>query len=158
MSRIARDWQCLNKRCNNIFEAWDNSPTCPKCKCVKVQWKPTGISIGKVAPSIDRTLRAQADRYGLSDMGQRGGTKAGEPAKPDAPQARVHGDVRPYTPAPGFSVPFTGTDQATCTWSQNAPSFKVRAPIEVAAGGAKFRHPKKIPTHVAAIDKRQIKV
>lgn len=135
---VLKDWICLNRRCGAEFEAWDASPTCPRCGCVKVQYRPSGGHIGKVAGRIDQVLRAQADAYGLTDMGQRGGTHAGESVKRAPPPPKPLTGLPNFRPAPGIDMQIA--DGASCQWSSQATGVRLRAPTDPARMGRFKNH------------------
>lgn len=156
MAFILRSWQCLNRRCKSVFDHGDPNPACPKCGNVRVQWVPGGGHIGKVAPGMDRTLRGLADRFGLTNMGQRGGTHAGEAAKPDLPTPRPIDPSAPmYRPAPGFEVPWSNAPTAAFS----SQVFPLGSTSRVPINGPKFKQGKqKLPTQIVATDPRKIAV
>lgn len=156
MAFILRSWQCLNRRCKSIFDHGDPNPACPKCGNVRVQWVPGGGHIAKVAPGMDRTLRGLANRFGLTDMGQRGGTHAGEAAKPDRPTPRPVDPSTPmYRPAPGFEVPWS----AGPTAAFSSQVFPLGSTSRVPINGPKFKRGKQgLPTQVVGTDNRKIAV
>lgn len=66
---ISRDWHCQNEQCGQAFHSFDNhNPPCPRCGCVRVSWIPGGGHIGKMARSVDRSLRAIAESQGMTNL------------------------------------------------------------------------------------------
>ena len=145
-SYILRTWACMNRACAREFEAGEANPPCPHCGNVRVQWVPGG---GKIlhgsTRGMDETLKGLAQSYGLTDMGQRGGTQAGEPAKPALPQ----GNGRVYSPMPGFEVPWSTS--ATAGFASKAFPIRGKLPIN----SAKFKPKQAIPTQVVGRDDRK---
>lgn len=135
-------WRCTNQRCahtfmtNQDFRNSDN-PDCPKCRqfsqCANppsnkspVFGVPGVLSAG--TRGSDQALRGLAERYSLSDMGQRGGTRLGETAM----------QVQSRALETGHSV---------CSPTKSHLASKVTVP----AGGPRFGGAKKsIPTQVVA--------
>lgn len=150
MSWVLRTWGCLNKRCRNEFESGDANPPCPKCGNLRVGWRPGGGHVlhGSTR-NTDATLRGLATRYGLTDMGQRGGTQAGETAKRDLPQGKPMGDGRMYSPMPGFEVPWSSTPTAGFA----SKAFPIRGQLPI--NRAKFKPKQGIPTQVVGRDNRK---
>lgn len=94
------------------------------------------------ARSRDKVLNHIADSYGLTNMGQPGGTRRGEAVmqiKP--PPAAVQPGVK-YEPLPGFSVPFTGN--AAAGWSEAPAQLRIKAQSHKSV-----QRSKPIPTFVA---------
>lgn len=102
---ISRDWHCLNERCGHAFHSFDPAnPPCPQCGCVRVSWIPGGGHIGKMAKSVDKSLRAIADQHGLTNLNS--------PSHSRLNRAMPRLEVPPISPemgirnfAPGFSAP-----------------------------------------------------
>ncbi len=139
---VIRTWLCLNRKCTAEFDSDQPNPECPTCECARVQWLPRGGHLAGSSTGIDKTLRQVSDRFGLTDMGQRSGTHAGERAAPHLRQANPN--ERRYSPMPGFDVPWSNS--ATAGWA-SAP-YPLRKSFEP---GARFSGAgKSIPTEVVA--------
>lgn len=106
-----------------------------------MQWVPGGGHLLQKAPGIDRTLRSVANRFGLTDMGQRGGTHAGERAEPNLPAPKPQ--ERMYEPMPGMRVPWS--DTPTAGFSDRVFPMGKSIPINGPKFGGVRRH---IPTTV----------
>ncbi len=89
---IQRSWICENRACAAWFDSYEPNPECPKCKCVRVSWRPNGGHIGGAAKSADTELRALADIFRMGDM------NSGE-------EGRAAKKVRLPQAAPGASQP-----------------------------------------------------
>lgn len=120
---------------------WDNVPDeliCPSCESEDMVWVPQKF---KTPSDIDQTLRRIADRHGLGDLGQRGGTRAGEAAKrarPEPPKAEKYVNIG------GVNVPVT--NGVTSTWATTTMDTKIAPKAGVPYGG--IAQPKSIPTKV----------
>lgn len=95
----------------------------------------------------DRTLRALADRHQLTDLGQRGGTRAGERSEQHAPAPRDMGGGRMYEPMPGFRVPWSNRPTAGFG-TQSFSGVKAKAGAVRATTAAR-----PIPTEIKASDR-----
>lgn len=132
-------WRCVNQRCAHPFLTTqeggvfpDFEPTCPQCHsaALETQRKAPGSLSAKTKGS-DQALKGLANRYDMTDMGQRGGTRLGETAMQIQSRALE-----------------TGNSVCTSTKSSLAHS------ISVPAGGARFAGGgKAIPTKVVAAHK-----
>ena len=129
---ILRTWQCHNRRCGNTFDSWDDYPSCPGCKNVKVSWVPGGGHVMGVAPQADADIRSLADTFGLSDLtSTRHGQKGGR-AKPPLPAttAPAGGNAMAFggfvTPQP-YALGSDGQVHATCMPAANRVDYKVKA-------------------------------
>ena len=140
---ILRTWNCQNRRCGAAFDSGDPNPPCPKCGCARVSWQPGGGHIHSATTAHnDRTLKSVADRFGLTDMGQHGGTHAGERAEPNR---RSPPRTLPYTPAPGFKVPFAENGRPTAGWADAPYPLKGTLPVN----SHKFKNQRgRIPTEI----------
>jgi predicted RNA-binding Zn-ribbon protein involved in translation (DUF1610 family) len=106
---FGNSYTCLECGERSDFEQPEDVPYCLFCNSEDVCWLPQKFA----SPGeIDKTLRMVADRYGLSDMGQRGGTRAGESAR----KTRVQPSVERYQNVEGINVPVT--DSVTSTWAK----------------------------------------
>lgn len=152
MRGILRTFGCLNARCGHEFDAWEAAPECPKCRSVKVCWRPRGGHIhGETTKHNDRTLKSLANSFGLTDMGQRGGTHEGEPVKRDLPSRPMMPGSVP-TGIPGIGAPWGLT--STAGWSSTP--HKMTRQFEP---GAKFTGKRPaVPTEIVARDSRKIPI
>lgn len=150
---VIRTWGCLNRRCGSEFESWEPAPTCPKCRGVRVHWVPGGgHTLSAATQHNDRTLKAVAKRFGLTDLGQKGGTHAGERAEPNLRAAKPMGPQQ-YSPMPGFNVGWS--NKPTAGWASEPYPLKTQMPT----GRARFKAgSKRIPTHIVATDPRKVSV
>lgn len=140
-------YQCLNQRFEHKRD-WFPDPekgqplACPECGALKVEWFAPRVNIRHEATDrADASFRSLSDQFGLSDMGQRGGTHEGEMAKRAAMQKDSQGTFGKMNIA-GVEVPVEAT--ATAAWGKSSYTpFKV---------GTKGRFPgrKNIPTQVVA--------
>jgi hypothetical protein len=143
MSGILRTWLCQNSRCGNEFPSWESNPTCPTCKCVRVQWVPRGGNIiTEACRSADSELRQLASGFELSDINS---AQRGERAKPKVPQPVNPGRNQPNMQfGPGFTSPIihdrNGRPMATCLPSTSNVNFKAR----VGTGNA-LPHSRSVP-------------
>ena len=131
MQGILRTWICQNRRCEALFDAWEDYPPCPDCGCARTNWLPAGGHIGKAAPGIDAELKTLASNYGMTDIVT---AREGERAMPKLPTrpAAATGDMMQF--APGFvGTPYTldgqGRPQAVCQPSAANINFKVKAQV-----------------------------
>ena len=140
---VLRTFGCLNAKCGHQFDSWNAAPDCPKCRGLRVHWVPRGGNIlGEKTKHNDRTLKSVADRFGLTDMGQHGGTHAGERAEPNR---RTPPKTLPYTPAPGFKVPFAENGRSTAGWADAPYPLKGTLPVN----SHKFKNQRgRIPTEI----------
>jgi hypothetical protein len=132
-------WRCVNQRCAHLFLTTqdggvipDFDPTCPKChgSAMETQRKAPSCLSAKTRGS-DQALKGLANRYDLSDMGQRGGTRIGETALQVQNRALQTGD-------------------AICSSTKSALAHKISVP----AGGPRFQGGSKaLPTTVVAAHK-----
>lgn len=99
---LSRNWRCLNPACGKEFHSYERgNPECTFCRCVKVAWIPGGGHIGAKAPGIDKTLRALAADYGLSNLNSVSPSRQAQAkVMPAAPAAGSYGTKQW---APGFS-------------------------------------------------------
>ena len=126
MTGILRTWRCLNTRCGAPFDAWEPNPSCPNCKCARVEWQPAGGHIGNGAKSADTELRALADMFKMGDMNSADRGRAAKkvnlpPAPTDKNPANVH------TFSGGFSAAINPAVGAQCVPTANKVGFKVKA-------------------------------
>jgi hypothetical protein len=125
MNGIIRSWACLNSRCAHEFTAWEANPECPKCRCVRVSWRPAGGHIGGAAKGADSELRALADIFKLGDLNSaEEGRAAKKVSLPPAP-APNGGNV--HTFAGGFTAAITPAAGAQCVPTANKIDYKVKA-------------------------------
>lgn len=89
-----------------------------------------------------------ADRFSLTNLGQRGGTHAGERAEPNRPTPPT---VGAYEPMPGFKTPWG--PGVTGSWSDKPFPIKGKLPVN----SAKFKNTRgRIPTTIVATDPRKV--
>ena len=133
-------WRCTSQRCAHPFLTVqkggvlpDFTPNCPKCRSAAVETgarKVPGMLSAKTKGS-DSALRGLSNRYGLSDMGQRGGTRTGETAMQIQQRSLEN-------------------NQSVCAPTKDGQRHRVQMP----AGFAKFKaSSKRIPTQVVAAHK-----
>lgn len=72
---FGHSYVCLECNQRSDYEDLPQEIMCQHCHSEDVYWLPPKY---KTPSHVDQTLRRIADRYKLSDMGQRGGTRAGE--------------------------------------------------------------------------------
>jgi hypothetical protein len=132
-------FMCLNCGRRSDFEEKQHEPYCMYCECEDVSWIPQKFAS---ATHVDKTLRRIADRYKLSDMGQRGGTRMGESSR----QARQQETPEKFVNCQGFQVPVT--NGICSTWSTSNIDTKIK-PAGVGQPYAGLRTPRAIPTKVA---------
>ena len=109
---MAWTFRCLNKKCEKIYTADNSEPRCPVCRSKKARWVPRAISIAKVSPGVDGTVRDLAATYEMSDVRS---VRAGESAMP---RAVDRGNTLHRTFAPGWGIGVNtdaaGSPVATC--------------------------------------------
>lgn len=136
-------YRCLNTRCTkaDMFQSQEKMPACPACGCIRTAWMPPARGASPMnTGQIDATFRGLADNFGLSNMGQRGGTHEGEIAKQIAQQKSegTFGKMNVH----GVEVPVEGT--ATAAWGKTS-----YAPFAVPTKG-RFGGRQPIPTIITA--------
>jgi hypothetical protein len=145
MAFILRTWGCCNPDCHKVFESGEAAPHCPKCRCARTQWVPSGGHIKHGATThADQTLRSVANRFGLTNLKS---ARQGEAAHPGIQQAKAAGG-KDY-----FGIPWS-PHGPTAGFAKEQPTAKVTAPL-----GGRFKAPKGgrgIPTDVVARDNRKI--
>lgn len=121
MSYVLRTWKCLNRRCLHEFDTGEPVPHCPKCDCVRVTWVPGGGNILHArTTSLDRTIRQQADAFGMSDLNSPSHSRLNRAA----PRARVPApstSLGQVTFAPGFAAEVHSAG-STCAPSLSGPT------------------------------------
>lgn len=128
---VLRTWWCQNGKCEEVFDAWENYPACPKCGCVRTSWVPRGGHIGSKATGIDATFRSLADAYGMTDIAP---ARAGERSMPGLKQPAAHELGPQHQFAPGFvgrpyDIDAAGNYRAVCQPSSSKVDFKVKAQV-----------------------------
>jgi hypothetical protein len=123
MAHIIRSWICENARCSEWFESWEANPECPKCKCVRVSWRPNGGHVGGYSKNADVELRALADCFKLDNLNSAERGRAAKVIKtPPVPTgSQVH------TFAGGFTAAINPTAGPQCVPTSNHLDFKVKA-------------------------------
>jgi len=96
---------------------------CPACKSEDMCWLPPKF---KSPSHADQTLRRLAERYGMSDMGQRGGTRAGEKVKQALKQAPVTETRAINYGGITFDVPMTKDGAVAAQWSASGGGQKIK--------------------------------
>lgn len=130
--------KCFNNKKRGFGKFDGNDGVCPFCDSDDdVIWIPKRHN-GSAA-SVDQTLRDVADRYKLSDMGQRGGTRMGETPKHALQQEKIER----YHNVNGVNIPVT--NNITSTWADTNFTAPVSSKIGSSFGGSK-----KVPTRVTA--------
>lgn len=140
-----RSCRCSNERCAHLYLYNINKkhmPLCPKCNS-RAQF-PAPFAHKGTAKNIDATLKDLSEAYGLSDMGQRGGTREGEIAK----KMNLNSGSATYSPRPGFEIPFD--TNPSCAWSKNPPNSKIGVDL---SNGAKFAKKAAVPTKIVGSHK-----
>ena len=146
MSFVLRSWICLNDDCAADFDSGDAAPECPKCRNVKVQWRPAGGHIMSAATKHnDRTVKSLAASFGLSNLNS---ARQGEAAHPGVPQGKPLEGMR-YGAYGGIPLATT----CTAGFAPNPPNIKIAGPTD---GAKRFRKNGKIPTAIKAVDPRRI--
>jgi hypothetical protein len=122
---VLRSWICDNSRCGAGFDAWEANPECPKCRCVRVSWRPAGGRIGNGAKSADNELRILADVFRMNDMNSadrgRGAKKVNLPPAPAPSGGNVH------TFQGGFTAAIDPARGAQCVPTANKIDYKIKA-------------------------------
>lgn len=122
---ILRSWICENARCNEWFDSYESNPECPKCRCVRVSWRPAGGHVGGPAKDADKELRALADVFRMNDIHSaeqgRAAKKVNLPPPASANPANVH------TFSGGFSAAINPAVGAQCVPTANKIDYKVKA-------------------------------
>jgi hypothetical protein len=139
---ICQSTECFNSKAHNYgrFESETCQEICPRCGCEDIVWIPTRHN-GSAA-SVDATLKSLADRYKMTDMGQRGGTRPGEIAKHLTPSA----PAEKFVNVQGVNVPVgNGITSGWATTTNNTT-------LKPAAGApyAGLKTAAAIPTKVVA--------
>ena len=126
MSWIARSWICLNRACGEWFDSYEHNPECPKCGCVRVNWRPNGGYPSTKAGPIDRTVRDLAERHGMTNV------NTPSPSRLNRAKERhwfpVQHSAGSMTFAPGFTAEVDALGNASC--STSATAVRGRQPIE----------------------------
>lgn len=149
MTGVIRSWICGNSRCADVFDSWEPNPSCPRCKCVRVSWKPGGGHIAGVAKAADAELRALADVFRMSDMNSASRDRGAKIVPAQAPSAT--GPVHHF--GSGFYAPVTPGGGAVCVPTTN--KFDVRTTVGM---GAPLAHSRSVPgvhanTRIEAVHK-----
>lgn len=126
MADIKRSWRCLNSRCGEAFDAWEQNPECPSCHCVRVEWVPGGGHIAGTAKACDAELRALADAFRLPDMAS---ARRGEAAKRPMAQQPVARDAPAMSFGGGFVAQVDPNRGAQCVPTANRMDFKTKVGI-----------------------------
>lgn len=118
---FGNSYNCFECGQRSDFKDAVANPFCLFCGSSDVCWLPQKY---KSPGEIDKTLRMIADRHGLTDMGQRGGTRAGETAI----KSKIQPTIEKYQNvacgvAGGVNVPVT--NDITSTWSPMAAPMKI---------------------------------
>lgn len=129
---------CLDCGRRSDFEEKRHDPYCLYCGCEDVSWIPQKFAS---ATHVDKTLRRIADRYKLSDMGQRGGTKMGESSR----QHKIQETPEKFVNVQGFNVPVT--NGVCSTWSTSTHNTAIK-PAGVGQPYAGLKSSRPIPTKV----------
>lgn len=140
---FGHSYSCLDCGGRSDYEEPPENMGCLYCESPAVVWIPPKY---KSASDVDKTLRRIADRYGLSDMGQRGGTRAGESARQARPEAKVERVVN----LQGFEVPVTRDGSISTRWSGSAPVNTRLKPEGVGLPYGGLAKAKALPTRLAA--------
>jgi hypothetical protein len=132
MAGILRTWVCQNKNCRATFDAWEDYPKCPTCRCVRTAWLPAGGNIIGAARTADRELRALADAYGMTNINT--SAREGERAMPALKQrpAVQQSNLQQFGPgfvAPPYQIDSAGQVRGVCVPSAVNVNFKVKAPV-----------------------------
>lgn len=140
---ILRDWECLNPDCGKMFESPERAPHCPKCRCAKTRWSPSGGHM-KSAKTVhaDSTLRDVANRFGLSNLKS---ARQGEAAHPGLQQPKA-GNEKLF-----HGIPWSAQG-CTSGFAKDMPTQKISATThhKFKASGAR------LPTKVVGVDNRKI--
>lgn len=141
MGYVIRTFQCDSQRCAKEFDSSDDQPRCLHCGGYRVHWVPKGGHIAKAAPHLDRVLRAQADRFGLTNLKS---ARAGERAEPDRPQPKMLQNTPMFSAGAGTAAIPIATE-AYSTFTPTANKISGNLPV-----GAKFNRPRggRIPTQI----------
>ena len=136
MTGVIRSWICGNSRCSASFDSWEPNPSCPRCKCVRVSWKPGGGHIAGVAKAADAELRALADVFRMSDMNSASRDRGAKIVPVQAPQAA--GPVHHFPG--GFSATVNPNVGAQCVPTANKMDFRAKVGM-----GTPLAHSRSIP-------------
>jgi hypothetical protein len=120
---ILRSWICGNARCEHWFDSYEANPECPRCRCVRVSWRPAGGHIGTGAKALDATLRELVDAFELPDIhsAERGRAAKVIKAPPPVPAgSQVHRFGE-------FSAAINPAGGAQCVPTTNRIDYKVKA-------------------------------
>ena len=124
-SMIIRSWICQNQRCADWFDSYEPNPSCPKCGCVRVGWRPNGGHVGGAAKGADTELRALADIFRMGDMNS---AEEGRGAKKvRLPETTVPNGGNVHTFAGGFSAAVNPAAGAQCVPTANKIDYKIKA-------------------------------
>ena len=80
---MIRSWKCQNKACWNEFDAQNDNPACPACGCIRTNWIPKPVNIGKTASGLDKVVRDLANDFKMKNVPT---VQAGETVKGPATQ------------------------------------------------------------------------
>jgi hypothetical protein len=124
MTGIIRSWICENSRCSEWFESWDANPECPKCKCVRVSWRPNGGHMGGHSKSADAELRALVDAFKLDNLNSAERGRAAKVIKTPPP---VPAGSQMHTFGQGFTAAINPAAGAQCVPVSNKIDYKIKA-------------------------------
>jgi hypothetical protein len=122
---IIRSWICENSRCKAWFDSYEPNPECPKCRCVRVSWRPAGGHIGGAAKGADSELRALADIFKLGDLNSAEEGRAAKKVSLPPVTAPNGGNV--HTFGGNFSAAINPAQGAQCVPTTNKIDYKVKA-------------------------------
>jgi hypothetical protein len=138
MTGIIRSWICENRMCAAWFDSYNPNPECPKCKCVRVSWRPNGGHIGGAAKGADKELRALADIFRMGDINSaeagRGAKKVSLPPPPPNSGPAMNFGGFAAVVDPGSSRTSENPSGAQCVPTANNFNVKTRAGVGQALG------------------------
>jgi hypothetical protein len=127
MAEIIRSWLCLNARCHRQFDSWEANPSCPACKCVRVQWVPGGGHVSGTASAADAELRKLADNFGLTNINSAERGRAAKQVATSAPSDPRSGPAMNF--GNGFAAVVDPGRGAQCVPTANRMDFKAKVGI-----------------------------